>query len=362
MPSRRKRQHDYLVFEATRRCNHDCPHCYNVWKNAAPYPTGTLGTRATLRLLDRVLDQVSPSLVTLSGGEPLLRRDIFTIVDFLASRGVGMNFITNGSLLSPRTIERLQGKGIRLFELPLLSADRAIHDRMSGRAGAFDGVTRAIANLKAAGERVVVVFVATRWNLPTWPETAELAFALGADGIMFNRFNPGGTGAAHIDALQASPQALAEALEVAERMALRMPVSCGIAMPRCLFDRSRYPHLGFGDCAAGTSRAYYTIDPLGNLRPCNHSTTILGNLTRDDFWALVESSAMRAFSTARPDFCHGCAVEETCLGGCKAAAEVCRGSVAVPDPFLEANLEQARPLRDGAANGFSPRNDGSPPS
>ncbi len=338
----RRRRHDYLVFEVTQNCNHDCPHCYNVWKNVQPYPRGTLDTARTLRLLDRVLDQTSATLVTLSGGEPLLRRDIFDIVDHLASRGVSMNFITNGSLLTPRTIERLGGKGIVLFELPLLSADRAMHDRMSGRPGAFDGVTRAIANLKAAGERVVVVFVATKWNLPAWPETAELALALGADGVMFNRFNPGGRGAAFVEELQASPEDLARGLEVAEAMARRIPVSCGIAMPHCLFDHGAYPHLGFGDCAAGTSRAYYTIDAMGNLRPCNHSSTILGNLLQHGFWSLVDSSAMRTFVAARPAFCSGCPVEDTCLGGCKAAAEVCRGSASAADPFLEANLARAR--------------------
>ncbi len=339
----RGRRHDFLVFEATQSCNHDCPHCYNVWKNPIDYPRGALSTRKTLRMLDRVLDATGARLLTISGGEPLLRPDIFEIVDHVAARGVGMNFISNGSLLTRTTVDRLRGKNIRLFELPLLSADRRIHDRMSGRPGAFDGVTRAIAALKDAGEQVVVVFVATRWNLPGWEETAELAVILGVDGIMFNRFNPGGRGAAHLDTLQASPADLTRALEAAEALSVRhgIPISCGIAMPHCLFDRSRYPHLGFGDCAAGTSRAYYTVDPLGNLRPCNHSSTILGNVLRQDFWSLVFTQPMRAFVAARPPFCAGCVHEETCLGGCKAAAEVCRGSVNALDPFLEAYLTEA---------------------
>ncbi len=71
-----------FVFEVTQACNHDCLHCYNVWKNAAPYPSGQLDTNATLAMLGRMLDQTRAQLVTLSGGEPLLRADIFQIIEF----------------------------------------------------------------------------------------------------------------------------------------------------------------------------------------------------------------------------------------------------------------------------------------
>ena len=339
-----------FVFELTCRCNHDCLHCYNVWKNPAPYPTGELATGETLAMLGRMLEQTGASLVTLSGGEPLLREDLFEIVDFLVGRGVTINLITNGTLLDEAAIERLTPEKISIFELPLLSVDREIHDRLSRAAGAFDAVTLAIANLKAARQRVVCVFVGTRLNLPTWKETAELAIALGADGIMFNRFNPGGEGARHIDELQATPEELRDALAVANQMSeeYEFPTSCSIAMPPCLFDHEAYPRLSFGFCSAGTDRAYYTLDPLGHVRPCNHSTTILGNLRERSFAAMARSAAMRAFMRARPAFCSGCAREAECLGGCKASAEVCRGSAWSADPFLEAFGDQAVNLRRGA--------------
>ena len=186
------RRQDSFVFEVTQRCNHDCPHCYNAWKNPAPYPEGELGTAETLAMAGKLLDETDASLVTLTGGEPMLRPDIGEIVDFLVERGVTVNLISNGSLLDTDAIARLGADKISIYELPLLSAERDIHDRMSGRIGAFDDTTLATANLKAASQRVVCVFVATKLNLPTWRETAEMAIALGADGIMFNSFNPGG--------------------------------------------------------------------------------------------------------------------------------------------------------------------------
>jgi radical SAM protein with 4Fe4S-binding SPASM domain len=335
-----RRRHDSLVLEVTRRCNHRCLHCYNVWKNATPYPQAEeLGTAEMLAMVGRVLDNTGARLMSLSGGEPFLRSDIFEIVEFIAARGVAVNLITNGSFVTEEVVGRLTPGKVSVWELPLLSIDRETHDLMSGAAGAMDRTTVAIARLKAARQRVVAVFVATRLNLPHWRETAELAFALGADGIMFNRFNPGGEGSRHIDELQASPGELAAALETAEEFsaAHKVSISCSIAMPPCLFDITRYTHLTFGFCAAGTERAYYTIDPCGNLRPCNHSPTILGNLRERGFWDMVDSPEARRFAAARPTFCAGCRIEGQCLGGCKAAAEACSGSISAMDPFLAAN-------------------------
>ncbi len=348
----RPRRYLSFVFEATQACNHDCLHCYNAWKGPTGYPAvSPLGTADTLDMLDRMLDGTGARLVSLSGGEPLLRGDIFEIVDHLAARGVGVNLITNGSLLDEAAIGRLVPNKVSIFELPLLSVERAIHDRMCGVDGAFDRVTMAIAELKAAGQRVVCVFVATRLNLATWAETAELAFALGADGIMFNRFNPGGAGARHVELLQASPGELCAALDEAQRISGQygMPISCSIAMPPCLFGADggrtgpgeRWPKLSFGFCAAGTERAYYTLDPAGNVRPCNHSATILGNIRRADFGEMAESAAMNDFVAARPAMCGGCRWEAQCQGGCKAAAEVCRGAPWSADPFLEAFGQRA---------------------
>jgi len=341
-PNASTRTHDSFVFEVTERCNHDCPHCYNCWKNPVDYPAGELPTDQTLDMLGRMLDQTGASLVSVSGGEPFLRDDIHEIVDYLADRGVTINMICNGSLVTEGSIERMLGK-ISIYEVPLLSVEREIHDSLSGRRGAFDDVTMAVANLKAASQRVVCVFVATKLNLPTWSETAELAIALGADGIMFNRFNPGGRGRENIELLQASPAELIEAMDAAERISedYEISISCSIAMPPCLFDHTRYTKLSFGFCAAGTDRAYYTLDPLGNVRPCNHSAIIIGNIREMGFWDMVDSPTMEDFFDARPEFCAGCKLEDQCLGGCKAAAEVCCGSVWALDPFLQAFADQA---------------------
>jgi pyrroloquinoline quinone biosynthesis protein E len=345
-----RREQRTLIVELTQRCAQRCLHCYNVWKNDRPYPSGELGTAEMIALLDKVLAESGAREVSLTGGEPLLREDLVEIVDHLVARAVEVDLITGGQQLTEEVIARLAPAKISVFELPLLSSEAAIHDRLVGKEGAFDGVTTAMADLKAAAQRVIAVFVATRLNLHTLGETLEMAFALGVDAVMLNRFNPGGHGLENLELLQAAPEQLREALDVADAFVDRygMPISCSIAMPPCLFEHDRWPKLTFGFCAAGTEDAYYTIDPLGNLRPCNHSPLILGNLRESSFWALVDSAAMAGFTAARPSFCAGCAEEERCLGGCKAAAEASSGDVTACDPFLNAFADQAISLRRSA--------------
>jgi len=338
---------DSLIVELTRACDHDCLHCYNVWKNRAPYPPGPeLDTAGLLDLLGRVVEEEGLTQITLSGGEPLLRPDLPEIVDWLCARGLGVTLITNGRRLDAATIDRLGARRVGVWELPLLAVSRALHDRLSGRAGAFDRATEAMVDLKLAGATVAGVFVMTRLNLPELPQVMELAKALGLDALMLNRFNPGGRGAEHLELLQAAPGELAAAFAQAERLSgeLGLELATGVPVPPCLVDTTGLRRLAFGACAAGGERAYYTLDPSGRLRPCNHSPTILADLRVETFAAARASVALRTFRAARPALCDGCVLADSCQGGCKAAAEVCAGALDAPDPFLAAYAHLRRRL------------------
>ena len=88
----------------------------------------------------------------------------------------------------------------------------------------------------------------------------------------------------------------------------------------------------------------HTLDPLGNLRPCNHTPTILGSLLEESFADLIAPERMAGFVEAIPSFCAPCRLRAECQGGCKAAAQVCFGSLHAEEPFLRHNRAGARPL------------------
>lgn len=344
-----------LIFEVTQRCNSNCMYCYNVWKNDTSYPRGELSTGATKKLLEKALRESKANLITLTGGEPLLRKDLEEVVRFLKNLHTEVNIITNATLLNDKKIRRLIELGVSMFEVPLLSGRREVHNKLMGLE-AFDLITEAIVKVKKYNGKVVTVFVATKENINDFKEMAKLSFALGADGIMFNRFNPGGQGAKYINELLPTPQQIDEALTIAESFSEKynIGISCSIPIHPCIIDTAKFKKIGFGFCSAGTEKSYYTIDPLGNLRMCNHSKLILGNLFRESFDDLISKDIAHNFISIIPDLCLHCEMKDTCMGGCKAAAEVCFGSLNDEEPFLKTNKSKCLAYDVGGVtmNGF----------
>lgn len=339
-----------IIFEVTPRCNHTCDHCYNVWRLDETYPKGELDTATTERLLEKLVKEARPENISFTGGEPLLRPDIVRLVKFVTSRKVSVNVLTNGTLLTEDLARDLIDAGVSLFEIPILSADRAVHNAMVGSDG-FDKAVEAVANIKLHRGRVVTVFVVTKRNLGALPGMLKLSFALGADGVMVNRFNPGGEGARHIDELLPELDQLEAAFAIADRLAeeYRLSISTPIPMPPCVFDRTPYRRLRFHYCAAGTVNAYYAVDAVGNVRMCNHTSLILGNALDERFAAIVSKKRTASFIGAAPEVCRGCAIVKDCQGGCKASAQVCGGCLDHLDPFMDKNAALMRPMLENDA-------------
>lgn len=329
---------DSIIFEVTQPCNNDCVFCYNVWKCRDDYPRGELSTEDTKKLIAKTIRDTKCRQFTFTGGEPLLRKDLPDLVSFAKGLGVNVTIISNGTLFTEQSAKDYIKRGVGMFELPLLSADREIHNELSRNPKAFDLVTESVANIKLHGGIVVAVFVGTKKNIDGFEEMIELAVALGADGIMFNRVNIGGEGTRHIAELLPTPQQVERALETAEAAMgkYKIGISCAIPIQPCVLDTGRFKKLHFGYCAAGSRRAYYTVDPLGNVRMCNHTPSILGNIMEDSFTTLSNPDKVKYFTAPRPDFCMNCKMEAVCQGGCKAAAEACTGSLCAEEPFLSA--------------------------
>jgi radical SAM protein with 4Fe4S-binding SPASM domain len=193
-----------------------------------------------------------------------------------------------------------------------------------------------MSHIRQHGGQFAAAFVVTKRNIDDLRETIRLAFAFGARAVMFNRFNPGGRGRLHMQELLPSVEQVRKALAQAESASaeLGIPVACSVPIPPCLIDTSAFPHISFGYCAAGTERAYYTLDPLGNVRPCNHSPLILGNLFAQRLEDVLAAESHAAFVEQVPAACASCPDRPVCRASCKAAAQACYGCITVPEPFL----------------------------
>ncbi|HEY3445237.1 MAG TPA: radical SAM protein [Myxococcales bacterium] len=344
-----------LELELTSACDHRCAHCYNVWNApGSQYPRGALPTADYLAMLERLVRQSGARELVLTGGEPLLHPDALKVAEkavSLVSRvGSGgppgrphVRLVTNGSHVDPATAKSLKGIGISAVQLTLLASRREKHDALKG-VTSFDDTLRALLNLRDVGLPVQVCFVASRQNAGELPDVLELCYGLGVRMLVYNRMCPSGGAVGRIAELVPEVEEVEADLEVAERLGRLRGIAVATAMPipPCLVRLERYPWIRFGFCSVGSASPNLVVDPLGNVRPCNLSSTILGNVLKTDFAKIRHAAFGKRFRREVPPMCRGCAYQDSCNGGCKASALAAYGSAVKPEPFLHFALEGRR--------------------
>ncbi len=292
--------------ELTPACNNRCRGCYNVFANERARPPLTLeGWR-------RILDCIKPHahLVKLTGGEPTLHPHFAGIVTHLRELDISFSLFTNGCWPNPedlvaflKTVPQLRGLLISLH-----GATPAAHEAFSGVPGSF---ARTVANIRRATEAglpVTISAVIHRRNLDQFQAILDLARDLGADHVAFNRYlgprNP---------AIEPTDEQLRQAVLTIETLRQDgAPVKFGNCIPRCFVESSST------GCLSGV--AYCTIDPWGNMRPCNHSPLKCGNLLEQSVEEAWHSAEMQRWRGMIPAECHLCAEFPQCHGGCRAMA------------------------------------------
>lgn len=166
-----------VAWEVTRSCNLNCRHC-RAASSLGPY-TGELSSDQCLRLIDDIADLSRPVII-LTGGEPLLRPDIYDIASYGTSKGFRMVMATNGTLVNVETARRLKQCGISRVSISLDGRDAECHDDFRGEPGAFAGAMRGIEALKSAGLEFQINTTITAVNLAQVKEIHALALKIGA--------------------------------------------------------------------------------------------------------------------------------------------------------------------------------------
>ena len=332
-----------IVLEVTSACNNDCLYCYNVWKSPQKaYPTGELPLQKVLQIIDGLIEDLPLESIAISGGEPFLRPDLSQIVSHIWSHGTNSVIITNGTMLTKKNIELTSGANN--YELPLLSYRKEVHNKLTKR-DCFNSVINGMRNIKECDKRFAIAFIATRLNYKDLEKTVELAIAFGAEGILYNRMNVSAHNYPYAKKLLPTPDIIKENLDILETMGKEygLPISSSIPIQPCLIDTRGYKHIHFGFCPLAGKDSYFTVDPMGNLRVCNHSSMIIGNLLEKRFFELYKHPYIHQFMTTIPKSCKSSCPSEfldRCQGGCKEAAKECFGSMEVNEPFLEYNLQK----------------------
>ncbi len=307
----------YFIYEITSRCNNNCVYCYNVWNQDKNYHKGELSISEIKRLFEKLLEEITPIGITLTGGEPLLHPDILEVVSFLIDKRVKVGIATNGLLLDEVITRELVNRGVNYFEISLVSINQKTYNRLT-QNDQLKKVKKAILNVKRQRTKLTISLLISKCNLSNIEETIDLCFAFTTDAIAMNRFVPGGNGLKNLSELQITKEELQDVLFIADKKSreYNLPINVTIPVESCIIDHEKYPNLNFGSCTCG--RHKWVIDPIGNLRTCEQNPDILGNFFEKSFLELSSLEAVNLFrcNNLRYD-CNKCNQFKYCGGGCR---------------------------------------------
>ena len=326
-----------IVFELTEACNQCCRFCYNYWRDgSSPLPPPDPGkTRRTLR---KLLSQADVGTISFSGGEPLLLRNVHDLALAARFRGCHVNVLTNGTMLTEDALANFMSLGIGAIQIPILSADPAVHEYLTQLPGSWAKATDALRRVAAVLQNgAFAVLVITAVNAPGVPQTLRLIRDLGVRNVMVNRFNIGGMGLRNSKELVLDAKTLKRAfadVEAFGRQYLEMHFVSGVCTPMCVLDPSPFPHIQFTYCSTDFTRRPVTVNYRGDVRFCNHSPFVLGNIWERPIGEILTDPATIERYSGIPERCAACPMLQRCNGGCRAASEQVYGSFDEADPIL----------------------------
>jgi len=172
-----------VAWEITRSCNLFCAHCRSS-STASAYKD-ELSTKECLRLIDEIAEMGKPVII-LSGGEPLLHRDLFLIAGYAVGKGLRVVMGTNGTLITEDVADKLKAVPISRVAVSIDFPLPELQDKFRGQAGAFQAAVSGIARLRQAGIDIQINSTITRLNMKYLNELLELALKSGA--VAFHPF------------------------------------------------------------------------------------------------------------------------------------------------------------------------------
>jgi len=346
-----------LFWETTIRCNLCCAHCRRVEsEEAADRDLSTAQGRELIGQLTELGKQqrVMPVLV-FSGGEPLCRPDLFSLVRHARAGGIIPALATNGTLVDWAVARQIRDGGITRVAVSLDGATAEVHDGLRKVEGAFAGAIEGIKHLDEAGVAFQINVTLTRHNVAQLEGVYELARSLGAVALHIFLLVPVGCGQvlAETDMLSAQQyeQALVRICEFDEREQLEVKVTCAPHYERIIREQGLYQRRGVSaksgrafsgrgghggqsrGCLAGLGVLF--VGHQGDVFPCGYLPIPCGNVVRQrlcDIWFNNEDLARIRDSNRLEGKCGICSYRHVC-GGCRGRAYGKTGNYMAEEPF-----------------------------
>lgn len=336
-----------LLAELTHRCPLRCPYCSNPLELTRA--EAELSTDVWQRVLTEARELGALQL-GLSGGEPLIRKDLETLAAHARRLGFYTTLVTSGIGLTRTRAERLRAAGLEHVQVSIQDTDGATADRIAGLSAVRQKET-AVSLVRELGFVLSVNVVLHRANLDRIDSIIELAASWGADRLELANTQYYGWALENRDALMPTLPQIKAASAVVEaaidRYRGRMQII--YVLPDYY---EQYPK----PCYGGWGRVYLVVAPDGRTLPCHgasHITTLRFDTVRERSlrWIWEESPSFQAFrgDDWMPEPCRSCPQKDIDFGGCRCQAFALTGEATNPDPVC--TLTPHRRLIDAALQG-----------
>jgi len=316
-----------LTWELTYACNLQCVHCLS---SSGQRDERELSTEEAKKILDDLRD-LQVFYINIGGGEPMVRRDFFELLEYSVANGIGVKFSTNGAFIDEEKAQRLAAMDYLDIQISLDGVDAATNDAVRGE-GSYDMAIRAMENLKAANfGQFKISVVVTRHNVSQLDQFKALADHYGAQ-LRITRLRPAGRGA---DTWHELHPTNAQQREIYNWL---------LKHGENVLTGDSFFHLnalgeslpGLNMCGAG--RVVCLIDPIGDVYACPfviHDEFKAGNVRDEGGFATVWKQSDLFLSLREPQSagaCASCGAFDACQGGCMAAKFFTGLPLDGPDP------------------------------
>ena len=332
-----------ISWNLTKKCNLRCPHCY---MEAGRKADNELTTAECLGLLDE-MRSLGTEMLILTGGEPLLRRDIYDIAQAASSYGFWVVMGTNGVLMTDKVAQKMVECGVKGVGISIDSLDPAKHNSFRGGPDAWEYSVRALDIGRAHGLQVLVQTTVMAMNYDEIPRLIEFTREKGAWSFNLYFLVQTGRGQEMNDLPAERAEAMLSYLVDVQDQHRPMLVraKCAPHFKRIAYEKS-LGGLESGGCMAGTH--YCRITPEGDVTPCPYMTVVAGSVREKSFGEIWHTSPvlqqLRDVKRLKGR-CGQCEFNQLC-GGCRCRAYAAYGDYLQEDPSCTYQ-PTGRPLRAG---------------
>ena len=258
-----------VQLDLTYRCNERCVHCY-----LDHHDHGEMTTAEIKDLLDQMAD-AGVFYLTISGGEILMRRDFFEILEYARMRTFCIKLKTNGILIRKKEADRIKALGVESVQISIYSHVPEVHDAITKLPGSLEQSIEAIRRLRAHGIQVTIANVLMVQNANDYSGVRALAAELGAQFIMDPTVTPMMDGDRGILDLNVDEAALREVFRNESLAGGNIEEFCAPPLGPGEDDLDMLP------CSAGHTACY--VSPYGDVYPCVQFPLPSGNVRRTKF-------------------------------------------------------------------------------